>query len=92
MAGTVDVVMRGLTGMRARGEVLRFDPALPPEIKQLQFSVHYRGHRIQVELAEDEMRLRSRPGPAPPIKILVRDREIELAAGGQEQIPLEQRP
>jgi hypothetical protein len=38
------------------------------------------------------MQLRSRPGPASPIKILVRDREIELAAGGQQQIPLEQRP
>jgi hypothetical protein len=38
------------------------------------------------------MYLRSRPGPASPIKILVRDREIELAAGGQQRIPLEQRP
>jgi len=85
-------VQRCLTGMRARGRVLRFDPALPTEVKQLTFSVHYRGHRIQVELAEDEMSLRSRPGPAPPIKILVRDQEIELAAGGQQRIPLEQRP
>ena len=92
MAGTVDIVQRCLTGMRARGRVLRFDPALPTEVKQLTFSVHYRGHRIQVELAEDEMSLRSRPGPAPPIKILVRDQEIELAAGGQQRIPLEQRP
>jgi trehalose/maltose hydrolase-like predicted phosphorylase/beta-phosphoglucomutase-like phosphatase (HAD superfamily) len=92
MAGTVDIVQRCLTGMRARGRVLRFDPALPTEVKQLTFSVHYRGHRIQVELAEDQMQLRSRPGPASPIKILVRDREIELAAGSQQQIPLEQRP
>jgi alpha,alpha-trehalase len=92
MAGTVDIVQRCLTGMRARGRVLRFDPALPTEVKQLRFSVHYRGHRIQVELAEDQMRLRSRPGPVPPIKILVRDQEFELAAGGQREIPLEQRP
>ena len=31
MAGTVDLVLRCLTGMRARGQVLRFDPAIPPE-------------------------------------------------------------
>ena len=47
MAGTVDFVLRCLTGMRARGPVLRFDPAMPPEIKQLRFSVHYRGHRVE---------------------------------------------
>jgi trehalose/maltose hydrolase-like predicted phosphorylase len=92
MAGTVDVVQRCLTGMRARGPVLRFDPALPPEVKQLRFSVHYRGHRIQVELAEDRIWIGSRPGRAAPIKILVRDREVELAPGGQREIPLEQRP
>jgi hypothetical protein len=33
MAGTVDLVLRCLTGMRARGQVLRFDPAMPPQIK-----------------------------------------------------------
>ena len=53
MAGTVDIVLRCLTGMRARGPVLRFDPALPPKVKQLRFSVHYRGHRIDLELVED---------------------------------------
>jgi trehalose/maltose hydrolase-like predicted phosphorylase len=92
MAGTVDIVQRCLTGMRARGPVLRFDPALPLEVKQLTFSVHYRGHRIQVELAEDRMHLRSRPGPASPIKVLVRGREVELAPGEQREILLEQQP
>src|SRR5688500_17594170 len=62
MAGTVDIVLRCLTGMRARGEVLRFDPALPPEVKQLRFSVHYRGHRVDVTLAEDHLEVSSRPG------------------------------
>jgi alpha,alpha-trehalase len=91
MAGTVDIVQRCLTGMRARGPVLRFDPALPPEVKQLRFSVHYQGHRIEVMLAEDRMQLSSRPGPAPPIKVLVRDQQVELAPGGQHEFSLEQR-
>ncbi len=92
MAGTVDIVQRCLTGMRARGEVLRFDPALPPEIKQLRFSVHYRGHRIEVMLAEDHMRISSRPGAARPIKILVRDELVELEPGGQTEFQLEHGP
>jgi trehalose/maltose hydrolase-like predicted phosphorylase len=48
MAGTVDMVLRCLTGMRARGQVLRFDPALPPQVKELRFSVHYRGTALSL--------------------------------------------
>jgi trehalose/maltose hydrolase-like predicted phosphorylase/beta-phosphoglucomutase-like phosphatase (HAD superfamily) len=92
MAGTVDVVLRCLTGMRARGEVLRFDPALPPEIKQLQFSVHYRGHRIEVTVAEDHMLVSSRPGPAEPIQVLVRDQTVQLAPGQAREVALERTP
>jgi trehalose/maltose hydrolase-like predicted phosphorylase len=89
MAGTVDIVLRGLTGMRPRGEVLRFDPALPPQVKQLRFSVHYRGHRIDVELAEDHLRLSARPGEPKPIQVLVRDQTVELAPGQRREVPLE---
>jgi trehalose/maltose hydrolase-like predicted phosphorylase/beta-phosphoglucomutase-like phosphatase (HAD superfamily) len=89
MAGTVDIVLRCLTGMRARGKVLRFEPALPPQVKQLRFSIHYRGHRIDVTLAEDHMAVSSRPGGAPPIKVLVRDRTVELVPGASHEFPLE---
>jgi trehalose/maltose hydrolase-like predicted phosphorylase/beta-phosphoglucomutase-like phosphatase (HAD superfamily) len=92
MAGTVDIVLRCLTGMRARGEVLRFEPALPPEVKQLKFSVHYRGHRIDVELAEEHLRLRSRPGGPPPIQVLVHDQTVELAPGQEREISLARTP
>jgi trehalose/maltose hydrolase-like predicted phosphorylase/beta-phosphoglucomutase-like phosphatase (HAD superfamily) len=92
MAGTVDIVLRCLTGMRARGEVLRFEPALPPEVKELTFSVHYRGHRIDVALAEGQMEVSSRPGGAAPIKILVHDETIELDPGAQHEFSLEHRP
>jgi len=92
MAGTVDLVLRCLTGLRARGPVLRFEPALPPEVKQLHFSVHYRGHRIDVELAQDHMRLGSRPGPAQPIQVLVHDQTVELAPGQEREVSLESTP
>ena len=92
MAGTVDIVLRCLTGMRARGPVLRFEPALPPQVKQLKFSVHYRGHRIDVELAEALVRLSSRPGGAQPIQVLVHDQTIELAPGQEREVALECEP
>ena len=88
MAGTVDIVLSCLSGMRASGDVLQFDPALPPEVKQLRFSVHYRGHRVDVTLAEDHVSVSCRPGRAPPIKILVRDQTRVLAPGMQAQFRL----
>ncbi len=92
MAGTVDVVLRCLTGMRARDQVLRFDPALPTEVKQLRFSVHYRGHRVDVALAEDHMQVKARPGPAQPIQVLIHDQTVELAAGQEREVSLERTP
>ena len=92
MAGTLDMVMLCLSGMRAGGDVLRFDPALPPEIEHLRFSVHYRGHRVEISLAEDHMSVSSRPGRASPIKILVRDETRVLAPGMQVEFRLERKP
>jgi trehalose/maltose hydrolase-like predicted phosphorylase/beta-phosphoglucomutase-like phosphatase (HAD superfamily) len=89
MAGTVDAVMRRVTGMRAQGPVLRFEPTLPPKIKQLKFSVHYRSHRVDVDLSEDRLRLCSRPGGARPIHVLVNDQMVELAPGQEHEVLLE---
>src|SRR5215207_7092971 len=91
MAGTVDLVLRCLTGLRARGEVLWFDPALPPQVKQLNFSIHYRHHRLDVELAEDHLQISSRPGEGRPIQIHVHDRTIHLVPGARHVFSL-QRP
>jgi trehalose/maltose hydrolase-like predicted phosphorylase/beta-phosphoglucomutase-like phosphatase (HAD superfamily) len=92
MAGTVDIVLRSLAGLRPRGEVLRFDPALPPQVKQVRFSVHYRGQRVDVTLAEDRLEVSSRPGRARPITILVRDQAVELGPGARHEFSLERRP
>ena len=89
MAGTVDIVLRCLTGLRPRGEVLRFDPAVPPQVKQLRFSVHYRGHRVDVTFARSRLTVSSRPGTARPITILVGRDSAELRPGGRHEFALE---
>ena len=89
MAGTVDLVMRCLTGMRASGQVLRFDPAMPPQIKQLRFSVHYRGHRVELVFSEHRVEVTSRPGPAAPITVLLRQQTVELHPGAHHTFSLD---
>jgi trehalose/maltose hydrolase-like predicted phosphorylase/beta-phosphoglucomutase-like phosphatase (HAD superfamily) len=89
MAGTVDIVLRCLTGMRALGPVLRIDPALPPEVKHLRFSVHYRGQRVDIELSEDRVQLGVRPGGTTPVNLLVQGQPVELAPGQERELLLE---
>jgi alpha,alpha-trehalase len=89
MAGTVDLVMRCLTGMRAAGQVLRFDPVMPPQIKQVRFSVHYRGHRVELVFSEDRVEIGSRPGPAAAITVVVREQAVELYPGARHSFSLE---
>jgi trehalose/maltose hydrolase-like predicted phosphorylase/beta-phosphoglucomutase-like phosphatase (HAD superfamily) len=91
MAGTVDLVQRCLTGMQARGQTLRFDPVLPPQIKELRFTVHYRGHRVELSFTEDHVDVSSRPGPAAPIMILVRDQSLRLDPGTRHELLLDAR-
>jgi trehalose/maltose hydrolase-like predicted phosphorylase/beta-phosphoglucomutase-like phosphatase (HAD superfamily) len=88
MAGTIDMALRCFTGMRAQGETLRFDPALPPDVRTLRFSVHYRGHRLRVSLSQDQLSVSTRPGEASPINILVGEEVRELAPGMQAEFRL----
>jgi alpha,alpha-trehalase len=81
MAGTVDIVLRCLTGMLARSDTLRFDPALPTEVTQLRFSVHYRGNRLDISLAHASMSITCRPGRAEPFTVMVRDQARQLGPG-----------
>jgi alpha,alpha-trehalase len=89
MAGTVDLVLRCLTGMRGRGQVLQFDPAMPPQIRQLCFSVHYRGHRIELVFSEHRLQVTSRPGPAVPITVSARGQTVELRPGARHTFSLD---
>jgi trehalose/maltose hydrolase-like predicted phosphorylase len=91
MAGTVDMVMRCLTGLQTRERVLRIDPALPPQVKELRFSIHYRGHRVELMFAQDRVEVGSRPGPAAPITVVVGNKSVELSPGASQVFPLEHR-
>jgi trehalose/maltose hydrolase-like predicted phosphorylase/beta-phosphoglucomutase-like phosphatase (HAD superfamily) len=88
MAGSVDIVLRCFTGLRARGDCLEFDPALPSDIRQLRFSIHYRGHRLKLSVNSHEMSVSARPGRAAPITISVLGQTRVLAPGRRAEFDL----
>ena len=89
MAGTVDIVQRAYTGLVVRGDCLWFDPALPEELVRLDTELHYRGHRVQIELSPAVLRLTTRPGSAAPIRVGFRNVVVELRPGTVTEWPLD---
>jgi trehalose/maltose hydrolase-like predicted phosphorylase len=89
MAGTVDIVQRAYTGIVVRDECLWFDPELPTQLTNLDVELHYRGHRIRVQITPDRFRLATRPGTAEPVSVGFRDLVVELRAGAEMTWPLE---
>ncbi|MFI9586723.1 glycoside hydrolase family 65 protein [Streptomyces sp. NPDC052236] len=82
MAGTLDLVQRGLTGLETRSGALWLDPVPLPELSEYGFALRYRGHW--------GVRLRMRPGqlevsvPASsesPIDIELPDQAVSVEPG-----------
>lgn len=82
MAGTVDLLQRGYSGMEAGADgVLRFKPSLDPAIRRLDFSVYYDRRWIDVSVSDDRVSLTSEVTSRPPVKVACRREEAELASG-----------
>ena len=54
MAGTVDLVQRGHSGIVTRGDVLWFNPCLPEEWAKLRMSLRYREQSLEVEIGTQQ--------------------------------------
>ena len=82
MAGTVDIVTRAFAGLQLRSDALTFDPCLPKALQQVEFQVRYRGHRIDVTLDHERLRLAAHPCAAsPPVTIHVAGAQVTLGSG-----------
>jgi trehalose/maltose hydrolase-like predicted phosphorylase len=44
MAGTLDLVQRGITGLEPRADALHLDPVAVPELSRFRVALRYRGH------------------------------------------------
>lgn len=88
MAGSVDLVQRGYTGLEMRGDALWFDPCLPEEIKQLRLRIRYRDHLLVLTISHDSLEVCSRKIQVVPIKIGFGEEEYELQGGETRQFTL----
>ncbi len=87
MAGTVDLVQRGQTGLEIQGDVLRLDPCLPEELTGLRMRVRYRGHWLEIAAGRERLTVSAPDGWAGPDRIMVRDKVHPFGAGETLEIP-----
>ncbi|MEX2240467.1 MAG: glycosyl hydrolase family 65 protein [Burkholderiales bacterium] len=88
MAGTVDLVQRGYTGIEARGDVLWLNPRLPQELACLRLTVRYRGLTLDLEVRQEVLEVHARASNAAPIALGVVDAVHSLKAGETRRFPL----
>ena len=88
MAGTVDLIQRCYGGVEARGDVLWLDPALPVELPALRFLLHYRGHRVDIDITRHRLQVDVLPALAPPIRIGFGGQVVQMEGGASKEWPL----
>jgi len=86
MAGCVDMVGRGYTGLECRGDVLRFNPAFPEEVNGLNMLIRYRGQWLDIMITEGILTVSVLSGGAGIIKIEVDSRVVELREGEKAEV------
>ncbi|MFJ5962083.1 beta-phosphoglucomutase family hydrolase [Pseudarthrobacter oxydans] len=88
MSGTVDIVVRAFAGLQAEAHALTFSPRLPPPLKRAAFQILYRGHRIEVTLTADKLRIQLQPCDAAPIRIRAAGRYQQVSGGDETEFLL----
>jgi alpha,alpha-trehalase len=88
MAGTVDLIQRGYTGIEPRGDILWFNPCLPEELAKLHMQIRYRGHSLDVEITPERLKVYAQRCTAEPIKIGFKEKVFDLQEGHMKEISL----
>ena len=82
MAGTLDLVQRGLTGLETRAGALWLDPVPLPELSSYGFSIRYQGHwDIRLRLMSGRLEITVPPSDLLPIDIQLPDRAVSVQPG-----------
>ena len=90
MAGTVDQLQRGYTGIVTRGDVLYFNPCLPDDLRRLKLKIRYRSHLLEIEMTSEILRVSTIESGEQPIKIGVYDKSYELPPGSGREFSLKE--
>jgi alpha,alpha-trehalase len=81
MAGSVDLLTRGYTGLETRAGCLWLDPCLPDELRRLQLRLRYRRHLLILKITHTRLRLESRKRDVRPITVRFRGQTHTLPGG-----------
>ncbi|GGT00965.1 glycoside hydrolase family 65 protein [Streptomyces chromofuscus] len=82
MAGTLDLVQRGLTGLETREDALWLDPVPLPALSEYGFSLRYRGHwGVGVRRRSGQLEIRVPDSEESPIRVVLADRAVTVAPG-----------
>ncbi|MFD7445640.1 glycoside hydrolase family 65 protein [Streptomyces sp. NPDC059909] len=82
MAGTLDLVQRGLTGLETREDALWLDPVPLSALSEYGFSLRYRGHwGVSVQLQSGQLRIGVPDSEETPIRVVLTDRAVTIAPG-----------
>ncbi|WP_127361114.1 glycoside hydrolase family 65 protein [Actinacidiphila soli] len=89
MAGTLDLVQRGLTGLETREDALWLDPAPLPELKEFGFSVRYRGHwGVGLRVRSGRLGISVPDSEEAPIRVVLGGRTLTIAPGDSRTLDL----
>nr|MDQ2695699.1 hypothetical protein [Pseudomonadota bacterium] len=88
MAGTVDLVQRGYTGLAVQGDALCFSPCLPREIACLRLRIRFRGHDLALTVTHRQLTVQAGNGNVRPIRVAVKDDVRKLGGGGTLEFAL----
>lgn len=81
MAGTVDLMQRGYTGMQLTEDVLWLNPRLPAELTRLEMEMRYRGHFLQFLVTHDRLKIAASNHLVEPIRIGFDGRVYDVSHG-----------
>ncbi|MFJ8942830.1 glycoside hydrolase family 65 protein [Streptomyces sp. NPDC102395] len=82
MAGSLDLVQRGLSGLETREDALWLDPVPLPALSEYGFTVHYRGHwGVVIRRRSGQLEISVPDSEESPIRVMLADRAVTIAPG-----------
>ncbi|MCC9138009.1 glycoside hydrolase family 65 protein [Pontibacter silvestris] len=88
MAGTVDLVQRGYTGLEIRDNVLWLDPALPEEIGCLNLQLRYRGHWLRLQATTQKLKITFDRGWSKEVQVGVKGVVYTFRTGDEREFDI----
>ncbi|WP_210586199.1 glycoside hydrolase family 65 protein [Streptomyces sp. GESEQ-35] len=89
MAGTLDLVQRGLTGLETRGGALWLDPVPLPELSSYGFAVQYQGHwGVRLRLEHGQLEIAVPSSDRDPIDVRLPGHTVSVQPGEMRRLVL----